>query len=457
MQSVKSVYIVGISGIGMSAVAKILHQKGVEVSGSADKENEQTKILRALGIDVKIPHKKENVPAMKLVLYSTAIKQDHVELEAARALGLEVYSRKEFFPFFFGSLFQETKKIAVSGTHGKTTTTTMIAKVFLEGGLASNFLVGAMWDEMGSNERVVKDAEFFVVEADESDGSFLGIPSFVSVVNNIDRDHLDFYGDKETLKEAYLQFVHKTDKEGCIFLGESASCLKENLERDFVIYGFSKEAELQAYDLKTESNGQTFKARFRNEELGSFKLPVLGRHFVSNALASIGIGLFFKVPLEAIKKALENYRLPSRRMELKGAFRGIPVIDDYAHHPLALMKTYEALKVKYDKMAILFQPHRYSRTKEVEEELIDVFKTIRDEGSSVILLPIYSAGEEPIEGISSETIAQKAGAFYVRDFEQAKEIVVSNEGVKAIVSAGAGDVTYFYSFLAEEEIYGKND
>lgn len=439
------VHIVGIGGIGMSGIALVLKGQGYEVQGSDIKESSMVKKLKEKGIEVFIGHRAENVHGASLVIHSSAVKPDNVELLEARRLGIPVIPRADIL----SDIMRFKEGVAVAGTHGKTTTSSMIATVFHMAGLKPTILVGGRLSILGGVNAQSGDGNWLVAEADESDGTFLKLTPTISVITNIDADHIDHYGSFENLKRAFVEFANRVSFYGKVFLcGECPNIrgiLPEVYKRK-AIYGFNEEFDLYAGEVTSMGLGSIFDVYYKQKKLGRIKLNVPGKHNVLNALAAVGVSLEAGVPFPYIAESLEAFRNASRRMELKGTVNGITFVDDYAHHPTEIKSSYEALKTSFPerRVVVLFQPHRFSRTSLLWKEFVEVLKKI----DNLYISDIYPAGEKPIEGINSRKLAEECGAVYGGSLEETCKAI--NSVLKpgdVFLSMGAGDVTKAFELI----------
>ncbi len=437
------IYFVGISGIGMSGIAELLLNLGYRVSGSDIRSTEITKRLEKLGATVYKGHKKENISNVNVVVISSAIKPDNPEVVAAKKISVPVIPRAEML----AELMRLKYSIAVAGAHGKTTTTSIIASVLGEGKLDPTIVIGGKLKSIGTNA-LLGGGEFIVAEADESDGSFLKYSPAIAVVTNIDREHLDFYKDIDEIKKVFLQFINSIP-----FYGLCAICLDNEyvqsiipfIKKRFVTYGISTQADFKAKDIKCIGTKSEFSVFHQNKKLGRVSLNLPGIHNVNNALASIVVGVELKIPFDVIKKALETIDGVDRRMEVKGELNGIMVIDDYGHHPTEIKTTLDAIKSCYPdrRSVVVFQPHRYTRTKALFKEFTKAFY----QSDLLVVLPVYAAGEKPIDGVNGNLLCQEIilhghkDACYVKDFKSALKYLISNlKKDDILLTLGAGDV-----------------
>ncbi|MCL6620897.1 MAG: UDP-N-acetylmuramate--L-alanine ligase [Syntrophobacterales bacterium] len=393
-------HFIGIGGIGMSGLAELLVRRGHPVTGSDVAHNDITRRLEALGVRIYQGHAPEQVGDAKVVVHTSAVKEDNPELAAARARGLTVLRRGEMQ----ARLMDPYRQIAVTGAHGKTSTTAMTAAVLRAGGLDPTVLVGAVWDSLGSNA-VLGAGQWFVAEADESDGSFTHLTPDISIITNLDREHLDFYRDLEHVKEVFAGYLANLPAGALVVAWEGDPHLQELL-RDFrhrrLTYGLTPGADLWADRLATRGLSQRFRLWQRGRLLGEVRLPLAGPHYVLNALAAAGVALELGLPFGAVARGLADLGGLKRRLEVKGEVRGITVIDDYGHHPTEIAATLRALAQAFPGRRLLtaFQPHRYSRT----EALLPDFFPVFEAAHLVFITEIYAASEPPRPGVSGRLI-----------------------------------------------------
>lgn len=442
------IHLVGIGGTGMSGIAEVLLNQGYKVSGSDLAASPVTERLVGLGGTVSIGHAAEHVAGASVVVISSAVKPDNPEVVRARALGIPVIPRAEML----AELMRMKYGVAVAGAHGKTTTTSMVAAVLAAGGLDPTVVVGGRVRALGANARL-GSGEFLVAEADESDGSFLKLSPSIAVITNIDAEHLDHYrGGLDEIRAAFVEFANKVP-----FYGVVVVCLDDpevrtalpGITRRLRTYGLVAQADLVAANLAVRNEGgspwSVFDVIERREPLGTIRLPAAGRHNVLNALAAVAVGRELEVPFEKIQAALAGFQGVARRFEFKGEARGVRVVDDYGHHPTEVAAVLSTIKEAYGARALVgFQPHRYTRTR----DLAAAFGHCFHEADHLFLLPIYAAGEAPIEGVSAECIleaARNAGhksVEMVPDLKQLVErIVAEARPGDIVVTLGAGDIT----------------
>jgi len=406
---VRKIHLVGIGGAGMSGIAELLLNLGYQVSGSDLKKTEITERLKNLGGKIFYGHKPEQVGDAEVVVVSSAVREDNPEVLEARRRKIPVIPRAEML----AELMRLKHGIAVAGSHGKTTVTSMIATVLNQAGLDPTAVIGGKLDSFGSGARL-GESDLMVVEADESDGSFLKLRPVIAVVTNIDREHLDHYGDFENLRQSFLHFLNEVPFYGLNVLGIDCPVVRGlvgELERRYITYGEAKDADLRAVEIYPEKTGCSFEVVYQGENLGKITLGMPGRHNAVNALSAIAVGFELGVDFETSARSLTGFKGVQRRLEFKGEAEGIVVIDDYGHHPREIEATLKAVKewkfkngTSYAQRTVcVFQPHRYTRTKLLLEEFPPAF----DLAEVLVLTEIYPAGESPISGITGEKLFLK--------------------------------------------------
>jgi UDP-N-acetylmuramate--alanine ligase len=443
-------HFVGIGGIGMSGIAKLYLRRGMKVSGSDLKETRITDELKKLGAKVSIGHNAENISGASLVIYSSAIKEGNPEIIAAKRQGITLIKRAQAL----AELMKDKTVITVTGSHGKTTTTSLISYLLLEAGLFPTVAIGGILKNIDTNASL-GEGEFFVAEADESDGSFLYYQPKYSVITNIDYEHLDYYKEFKNVLFTFKEFINKTSKCGCVF----ACCDDKNLKsllRDYknryILFGFSRDADISAKNIQMNNLTCQFDCFYRDRFIDRFQLALAGMHNISNALSVIALGLELRIAPEVIKKALLNYKGVERRLEVKFNHPDYLVVDDYAHHPTEIKATLAAVKnLKFKRIISIFQPHRYSRTKLLWEEFAKSF----DLADEVIITDIYSAGESPQEGITARALCNrikedapgKTISFLPKEeiIENILKIISPGD---LVITLGAGDITKISDELA---------
>ncbi|MBL7190109.1 UDP-N-acetylmuramate--L-alanine ligase [bacterium] len=438
----RKIHFIGIGGIGMSGIAEILHNLGFEITGSDLQKTAVTDRLESLGIRIYQGHSGENLGEAEVAVYSSAVAGDNSEVACARQRGIPVIRRAEML----SELMRMKFGIAVAGTHGKTTTTSMIGTVLEHAGMDPTVIVGGLSPVTGSNARLGK-SEFLVVEADEFDRSFLKLTSTIAVITTLELEHLDCYSDMDDLKRAFAEFANKTP-----FFGTVILCIDEPAVRDLLplidrpklTYGFDSNADIRCGRIEISGMKSRFQIYNKDEELGWAELAVLGRHNIKNALAATAAALELDIPFTKIVEGLKKFTGVKRRFEIKGEIGGVMVVDDYAHHPTETAVTLEAVRNSFDRRIIaVFQPHLYSRTRDFHEDFGKSFKN----SDILILAPIYPAREKPLPGVSTVLIAEaarKAGHPDVRYIENkdfiAKELAVLVKPGDIVITMGAGDI-----------------
>ncbi|UFS71632.1 UDP-N-acetylmuramate--L-alanine ligase [Geomonas sp. RF6] len=399
---IEKIHFVGIGGIGMSGIAEVLLNLGYKVSGSDLRETEITQRLAGLGGEIFFGHRSENVVEADVVVISSAVHEDNPEVVEAHARFIPVIPRAEML----AELMRMKYGIAVAGTHGKTTTTSMVATLLSRAGIDPTMVIGGRLNSIGTNARLGQ-GKFLVAEADESDGSFLKLSPTIAVVTNIDADHLDFYSGIEEIKDTFVEFINKVP-----FYGLAVLCLDSpnvadilpRVQKRFTSYGLSAQADFRATDVRLSGFTTTFVAHHKGVRLGEISFAMPGAHNVLNALAAIAVAMELDIPFEKIQEGFAAFRGVGRRFHLKGSANDIMVVDDYGHHPTEVRATLAAAKSGWEKrLVVVFQPHRYSRTKELFEDFVKAFY----DADVLILTDIYPAGEAPIEGISAESLVAR--------------------------------------------------
>lgn len=445
MYQYKKIHFVGIGGIGMSGIAEVLHNMGYTVTGSDIRESDTVRRLRSMGLKIFIGHSKDNIDESDVVVFSSAVKPDNPEIIKAKQLGIPVIPRAEML----AELCRLKYSILVAGAHGKTTTTSLIATVLNDAGFDPTVVVGGKLKSIGSNAKL-GSGEFLVAEADESDGSFLKLNPAISVITNIDREHLDYFKNLRRIKKAFLEFANKVPFYGLSILCGECRHIRDlipHLTRRYVTYGFDSNFDFYAKNIEYFLPKVSFEAFYKDKSLGRFTITVLGKHNVLNALATIVVAKELSIPLEKVRESLENFKGIGRRFEFKGEKRGIKFYDDYGHHPTelkAVLKT--ALWLKPERLCVVFQPHRYTRTRDLMEHFIKVFKSTLRSTDVLFLMDIYPASELPIEGVTGEILYEKLKTAGVNvrfnpDKEEIKNDILRElkEG-DIVFTIGAGDV-----------------
>lgn len=447
----QQIHIIGIGGIGMSSIAEVLLRQGYPISGSDLHDSDTIRRLRQLGANILIGHRRENIEGAKAVVYSSAVNlRENPEILHAQRLGVPTVARAEML----AELMRLKFGIAVAGTHGKTTTTSMIAQVLAMAGLDPTVIVGGKVDFLGSNAKF-GNGTFLVAEADESDGSFLKLSSVLNVVTNIDNDHLEFYGQMESLRRAFLDFANRVPYYGCNILcadNREVRNLLPLITKPCITYGFGAKPEgsmyphLRIVDYKQTVGGINYILERDGHAIGAFKLNVLGMHNALNATACYAISNEVDVGLSDIQAGLSQFVAVRRRFENKGTFKGAQLVDDYAHHPTEIMATLQAARASGNqRILVVFQPHRYSRTQVCWNQFPAAFLG----ADRIYLTDIYEAGEKPIEGVSSELLAKCiSNSIYSGSLEKTASVVAGDlKDGDLIISMGAGSITKFADLL----------
>ena len=458
---IQRIHFVGIGGIGMSGIAEVLLNLGYKVSGSDLKSSAVTQRLAGLGAAIFEGHREENISGAEVVVTSSAISLENPEVAEAHKLHIPVIQRAEML----AELMRLKYGIAIAGMHGKTTTTSMVAAVLAGGGLDPTVVVGGRVDAMGSNARLGK-SQYLVAEADESDRSFLKLSPILSVVTNIDREHMDCYRNMRDVKKTFLEFMDRVPFYGMIVACNDDPQLRRLLsevQRRTVTYGTKRGSDFWIKPGTTgtmqESAGgdarplSRFQVSYRKQDLGEFTLHVPGVHNVLNATAAIAVGVGLDVAVDAIRSALDQFRGVDRRFHVRGQAAGVSVIDDYGHHPTEIRATLAAAKqCGFGKIHVIFQPHRFTRTRDLMEE----FTTAFGDADSLFVLDIYAASEQPIEGVSGEALARNIrekggrGAQYAGSFADAvSAVVTAAQQGDMILTLGAGSVSHLGPLILE--------
>ena len=445
------IHLVGIGGIGMSGIAEVLLTLGYAVSGSDLRSTPITERLRNLGATIHEGHEAAHVQGGHVVVVSSAIRKDNPEIVEAHRLKIPVIPRAEML----AELMRLKYGIAVAGAHGKTTTTSLVASVLAAAGLDPTFVVGGRVNHIGTTARLGR-GEYMVVEADESDRTFLLLAPVVAVVTTIDREHLDHYQSLEEIKEAFLQFVNRVPFYGAVILcldEPNVQAILPQVKRPVITYGTSSQADLVISEVELWGIESEFRLTYRGEDLGRFHLPCPpGIHNVRNAAAAAGVALYLNVPAELIREGFRKFTGVGRRFDVKGVINGVTLIDDYGHHPTEIRATLEAARgCKYERLLVLFQPHRYSRTKYLWDEFCRAF----NQADLVVLTDIYAASETPVTGITAAALAdsiQAAGhknvAYYSSMQEGIERLLREARPGDAILTIGAGNVSRALGELA---------
>jgi UDP-N-acetylmuramate--alanine ligase len=440
-RKVKRIHFVGIGGIGMSGIAEVLVNLGYNVSGSDVQPSETTTRLQKIGAKIVIGHAAENIGNTDVVVTSTAVRENNPEVVEAHRKNIPVIPRAEML----AELLKMKFSVAVSGSHGKTTTTSMVATILAQGDLDPTMVIGGKLASIGSNARL-GDGEIIVAEADESDGSFLKLSPTIAVITNIDREHLDYYPGIVEIKDALLKFANIVPFYGCTVVCVDNAHMQEiipSIKRRMITYGIETPADYSAVDIKFSKRKTCYTLIYKGEKLGQMELTVPGLFNVYNSLAAIAVARELNLDIATIKEGLKSFSGVQRRMEIKGRVGEITVVDDYGHHPTEIKETLSAMRQLWqDRLIVVFQPHRYTRTKALFDEFTRAFRGV----DILILNDIYPASEEPIEGINSAALGEairKAGPKHVEYISGAEATVeyllktVQEKDTVATIGAGS--------------------
>ena len=438
------IHFVGIGGIGMSGIAELLLNLGHQVSGSDIQETEITRRLETLGATISYSHQPQQVAGADAVVVSSAIDSDNPEVAAANMdYHIPVIRRAEML----AELMRLKYAVLVAGAHGKTTTTSMVGTVMAEGGLDPTVIIGGRLNAWGTNAKLGQ-GDFVVAEADESDGTFLLYSPTISLVTNIDTEHLDFYKDLDEIKETFLEFINQVPFYGLNILcleDENIQGLLPRIKKRMVTYGFSAQADFQARDLAFDGLNVSYRAFYCGQELGKVTLPIPGRHNALNSLAAVAVGHELEIPFSAICRGLQEMTGVQRRFQIKGEVNGVTVIDDYGHHPTEIKAVLKTMASSFPgrRRFVLFQPHRYTRT----QALFEDFTTAFYQSDVLIVTEIYAASEPVIPGVHAEkltTAIQKHGHGNVRYIPDHLALVPSLveevRGGDVVLTLGAGNI-----------------
>jgi UDP-N-acetylmuramate--alanine ligase len=458
-QTIGLVHFIGIGGIGMSGIAEVLHNLGYKVQGSDQADGANVQRLRDKGIECFVGHRAENLGDAEVVVVSTAIKKSNPELKAAREKLLPIVRRAEML----AELMRFRNAVAIGGTHGKTTTTSMVATLLEAGGLDPTVINGGIINAYGTNARM-GDGEWMVVEADESDGTFLKLPADIAVVTNIDPEHLDHYGSFDAVREAFRKFVENVPFYGfgvmCTDHPEVQALVGRIEDRRVITYGGNAQADVRFTNHRMEGAASSFDIVIRNRKTGrdetisGLRLPMPGRHNVSNATAAVAVAHELGIPADAIKKGLSSFGGVKRRFTHTGSWNGVEVFDDYGHHPVEIKAVLRAARdATKGRVIAIAQPHRYTRL----HDLFGDFSAAFNDADTVIVAPVYAAGEDPIEGVTSDALVARIRAGGHRDARYiegpAAIAPIVRDLAKAgdfVVFLGAGNITQWAYALPKE-------
>jgi UDP-N-acetylmuramate--alanine ligase len=445
------VHFIGIGGIGMSGIAQLFLNQGVKVSGSDLKENTITQELKKSGAAIFRGHDQRNIFGADVVVYSSAVKEDNPEIIAAKDKGVTLLKRAQALAF----LMRDKAAITVAGSHGKTTVTSLVSCLLIKAGLCPTVAIGGILKNISTNARA-GEGKFFVAEADESDGSFLYYAPKYSIITNIDREHLDYYGDFEREIETFREFIARTRPDGCVFCCDDDVNLKNILaayKNRHVLFGLTERAHVYPKHIEINGLSSQFDCYCKNKLIGRFDLALGGMHNISNALSVIALGLELKIDTPVIQGILKEYKGVSRRMEIKFKNKEFLIIDDYAHHPTEIKATLAAVKnLQVRRIIALFQPHRFSRT----QALLDEFGKSFDFADHIVITDIYPASELPIPGITGRCVydkikayAREKEAYFLPKEEITPHVIKIMKPGDLIITLGAGDIVKVCDELVE--------
>ncbi|OGW54876.1 MAG: UDP-N-acetylmuramate--L-alanine ligase [Nitrospirae bacterium RIFCSPLOWO2_02_42_7] len=450
-RKIQHIHFVGIGGQGMNGIAEVLLNLGYRVSGSDLNESEVLQRLRKAGGHITIGHSPSNIKGAQVVVISSAVSPDNVEVVAARQASIPVIQRAEML----AELMRLKYGIAIAGAHGKTTTTSMVAGIIASAGLDPTVVIGGKLNSLGSNAKLGQ-SEFLVAEADESDGSFLKLSPTIAIVTNIDAEHLDYYNGLDDIKKTFLSFINKVPFYGIAILcadNENVKSIIPYIEKRYMTYSIRAKADITAYDISTSNGKSNFRVLYKGIDMGEFNLPIPGVHNISNALASIGAAIELDIKTDDVRRALGDFSGVERRFQIIGRINkrnekksneDIIIVDDYGHHPTEVRATLSAAKEGWGKRpVVIFQPHRYTRTRDLIADFAGAF----DNADVLLITDIYPAGEKPIEGVTGEklynTICRHGhrNAVYIPDKTKInnyiKDILMPGD---MVITLGAGDI-----------------
>jgi UDP-N-acetylmuramate--alanine ligase len=446
--SIKKIHFTGIGGIGMSGIAEILINEGFKISGSDKALSEVTDRLHSLGAEIFEGHRAENISNdIDVLVYSSAVPLDNPEIVECKRRNIPIIRRAEML----AEVMRLKYGIGIAGTHGKTTTTSMISLIMIEGGADPTVIVGGKLSGLGGTNARLGKGEFIVVEADEFDRSFLSLTPTIAVLTTLETDHLDCYRDLEDIKGAFVQFASKVPFYGFVVLCLDEPALQDIMpllnNKRILTYGFNPQADFQAVDIRHKENTTLFMLVRQGKELGEIEIQLPGKHNVENALAALAVGLELGIPFDLVKKGIQKFTGVYRRWEKKGEVNGIVVYDDYAHHPTECKATLAGAKSGWRRRVVcVFQPHLFSRTRDFYEEFAKAFLL----SDVLVVTDVYPAREEPIQGVTGELIVDAAKAFghketyYVPEKKDLPKFLlgVTRKG-DMVITMGAGDITKF--------------
>jgi UDP-N-acetylmuramate--alanine ligase len=441
MTNEKTVHFIGIGGIGMSGLAEVFHCHGYSVQGSDLRKSKVTERLEKMGLTIKIGHQPENIDGADIVVYSSCITEKNPELEAAKAKNLTVLKRMQALAM----LMRDKKAIAVSGAHGKTTTTSLVSLLLIEAGLDPTVFIGADVHFLGGNAKWGQ-SDIMVTEADESDGTFILLNPLYSISTNIDREHMDYYGTMENVINAYRAFIENTKDEGCAFIcaeDENLRNIAKESKKRIMKYGISEDADIRAQNIALLGlDGSEFDVRYKGADLGRIRLSILGLHNVINSLAAMGVAMELGVSFDKIKSVIREFKGADRRFRITHLDSDIVIIDDYAHHPTEIRATLKAMESSGRRIVAVFQPHRFTRTRDLKDQFGKCF----DIADHLVVTDIYSADEKPIEGVSGSDICESAKSYghkdahFISKDDIIKHLIDVVKPGDAVFLLGAGDI-----------------
>jgi len=441
---VKHIHLVGIGGIGMSGIAELLLNLNYYISGSDLRKTEVTEHLLDLGGKIFLGHRPQNINGADVVVFSSAVKGDNPEIIEAREKSIPVIPRAEML----AELMRLKYGIAVAGSHGKTTTTSMIASILTEGGFDPTVVIGGRLNIWGGSNARLGRSDFLVAEADESDGSFLALSPSIAVVSNIDHEHIDFYRSMNNLRKTFIDFINKIP-----FYGRAILCVDDKevqglipkLTKSYLTYGLNPQSDIRASGISKEGLNTTFDVIFKNRLAGNVTISIPGEHNILNALAAVGVGLELDIDFKYIKEGLKNPGGLKRRFEIKDERGGILFLDDYGHHPTEIIATLSAAKECWPdrRLVVVFQPHRFTRTRDLYDKFVISF----NQADFLIITPLYGAGEEPIPGIDSRILYQgirnhghRAVTYCDSTEDTISELLDQIRPGDIVLTLGAGDI-----------------
>jgi UDP-N-acetylmuramate--alanine ligase len=443
-EKTKHIHFIGVGGIGMSGIAELLLNLGYRVSGSDLKDSPASERVKRLGGQVFVGHDAKNIEGADVVVYSSAVSPDNPEVVAAGERYIPVIQRAEML----AELMRLKYGVAIAGAHGKTTTTSMVASIVTAAGLDPTVLIGGRLDIWGGSNAKLGQGDILVAESDESDGSFMILSPTIAVVTNIDREHMDHYGNMDAIRDTFVNFINKIPFYGSAILcldNEEIQNIIPRLKKRYITYGLTSQADLRAKDINRQTFSSDFEVISRGESLGRITVGMPGTHSVLNALAAVGVGMELNIDLDHIKKGLSDLGGLARRFQKKGEINGVMVIDDYGHHPTEIMATLEAARSSWpeERIIVVFQPHRYTRTKELYDRFVISF----NHSDVLIIEPIYAASERPIEGVDSEWLYKgikehgHKEVYLASGHDQAVSLLteITKPGDR-VITLGAGDV-----------------